>query len=326
MCLIIVTQHPKAFTREHLEDFFQYNSDGLGVMYYDGPKLLTAKWMAESAPQAKPKKRKSKNVSWQDQALESMIAFWNHYAEAAEQAGGEFAAHFRMRTHGDIDHENCHPYPIADGAQLMHNGILKHGNHADTSKSDTWHYAEKLRPLVEEYGTSILRHPAMQEVISDDITGSNRFVLGAPGWSEFAILNKNTGVEFNGAWLSNTYAWSADRWMPARFSAWPDKYSRSLTDWTVKEWSETFTDGQQTGNEVDWEAGSVSFLANEYAENPELFWQDLLELNPITGELQDYLAMGEATAKQDVTNYPEELAELVWLEGGPLRWEQEATQ
>ena len=322
MCLIIVTQHPKTFAREHLEDFFQYNSDGLGIMYYDGPKLLTAKWMAESAPQAKPKKHKSKNGSWHDQALESMIAFWNRYAEAAEQAGGEFAAHFRMRTHGDIDHENCHPYPIAEGAQLMHNGILKHGNAADTSKSDTWHYAEKLRPLVEEYGTSILRHPAMQEVISDDITGSNRFVIGAPGWNEFAILNKNTGVEFNGAWLSNTYAWSADRWMPSRFSGrgHDNFYMGGFSGWMHSYES----DDEEQDEEQDTAAGSVLFLANEYTENPELFWQDLLELNPITGELRDYLAMGEATAKQDVTNYPEELAELVWLEGGPLRWEQEA--
>jgi len=39
----------------------------------------------------------------------------------------ECIIHYRMKTHGDIDMDNCHPSRVTDDIWMAHNGILSMG-------------------------------------------------------------------------------------------------------------------------------------------------------------------------------------------------------
>jgi hypothetical protein len=91
---------------------------------------------------------------------------------------------------------------------MMHNGILSTGNAKDTSKSDTWHYIrDYIRPLIRK-DQSLIFTDAFKRLISSHITSSNKFAL-MDALGNVQIINKHAGIEWNGAWFSNTYAWSA---------------------------------------------------------------------------------------------------------------------
>jgi len=190
MCLLITQPSAAPALPEHwLSDFFSYNSDGVGVMYSENGCLITEKILPKTAA--------------------DFAAFYTQHI-----AGKNCAFHLRMRTHGDTDLDNCHPYTILNQADhgidmaLMHNGILSTGNAADKSKSDTWHFiADYLRPLLAK-NPDFAFHPAFATLIGDYIGASNKFVI-MDGAGRTATINQTAGVFWGGLWLSNTYAWTA---------------------------------------------------------------------------------------------------------------------
>ena len=190
MCLLInqPTTAP-ALPTHWLDDFFSYNSDGVGVMYSENDCLVIEKILPKTSA--------------------DFVAFYNTHI-----AGKNCAFHLRMRTHGDTDLTNCHPYEVLNRADhgidlaLMHNGILSTGNKADTSKSDTWHYIrDYLRPMLSG-NPEFFMHPAFSKIVGDHIGSGNKFVL-MDNAGRVATINQSAGVFWGGLWLSNTYAWTA---------------------------------------------------------------------------------------------------------------------
>jgi len=182
MCILI--HHPSnvSFSDELLNDFYAHNSDGFGAMYAEGGKLVVVKTLG------KP------------QEINAL------YKDALK--GRECIIHYRMKTHGDIDMENCHPYKVTDEIWMAHNGILSMGNPVDKTKSDTWHFIKFiLRPALEA-NPALLFDPDYQTYLEDMIGHSNKFAFMHSS-GESVVLNYDAGVEHEGAWLSNTYAWSS---------------------------------------------------------------------------------------------------------------------
>ncbi len=190
MCLLVNQQSTSPIlSDEWLSDFYSYNSDGIGVMYANNGELIVKKLLPQSA--------------------DDFIQFYREYI-----AGKDCAFHLRMRTHGDIDLDNCHPYPILNRLEhgidlwLMHNGILSTGNKADESKSDTWHYIEDyLKPMLSA-NPDFAFHPSFSEIVGEHIGSSNKFIL-MDNEGRQTVINQKSGVYWAGLWLSNTYAWSA---------------------------------------------------------------------------------------------------------------------
>lgn len=210
MCLLIVQPKGTVWSDELIADFYTRNRDGIGVMWAQDGRLHYEKYLPKN--------------------LLDAIDFFKEHIN-----GKECAAHLRMKTHGDIDEANCHPYEVFGFTEehempmlMMHNGILHTGNLGDTSKSDSWHYVRNyLRPMLS-------RNPAwafateFKEMVGKHI-GNNRFaIMNHEG--KCTVVNKHQGVEFNGAWLSNEYAWSAHKYMPrpvytntSKWDTWKDK-------------------------------------------------------------------------------------------------------
>lgn len=190
MCLL-VTQNSTSpvLSNDWLIDFHSSNSDGVGVMFANEGELVIQKILPKS-PQ-------------------DFIEFYHSNIK-----GKNCAFHLRMKTHGDIDLENCHPYEVLNRADhgmdlwLMHNGILSTGNKADITKSDTWHYIRDfLRPMLID-NPEFAFHPSFSDIVGSHIGSSNKFVL-MDNQGRIATINQKAGVYWAGLWLSNTYAWSA---------------------------------------------------------------------------------------------------------------------
>lgn len=192
MCLLVTqSKTSPVLSDAWLEDFYDYNSDGVGVMVANNGDLVIKKIIPKSA--------------------KDFIQFYR-----SDIQGRDCAFHLRMRTHGEIDLINCHPYEVLNRAEhgidlwLMHNGILSTGNKANPKMSDTWHYInDYLKPMLSG-NPDFAFHPAFKALIADHIGGSNKFVL-MDNEGRQVVINEDAGVYWGGLWLSNTYAWSATK-------------------------------------------------------------------------------------------------------------------
>jgi len=190
MCLLLTqTKQSPVLSNEWLTDFYNSNSDGVGVIHANNGDLVIRKILPTCAA--------------------DFISFYH-----SEIAGRDCAFHLRMRTHGEIDLANCHPYEVLNRAQhgidlwLMHNGILSSGNASDPSKSDTWHYInDYIKPMLAA-NPDFAFHPSFSEIVGDHIGSTNKFVL-MDNEGRMTVINEGAGVYWAGLWLSNTYAWSA---------------------------------------------------------------------------------------------------------------------
>jgi hypothetical protein len=190
MCLLVTqTNNSPALSDDWLNDFYSYNSDGVGVMYSLDNRLVVEKILPVNA--------------------DDFVHFYRNHIE-----GKNCAFHLRMRTHGDTDLTNCHPYEILNQQEhgldmwLMHNGILSTGNASDTSKSDTWHYIrDYLRPMLAG-NPAFAFTPEFRHLIGSHIGSGNKFVL-MDNLGNMSTVNQKSGVYWAGLWLSNEYAWTA---------------------------------------------------------------------------------------------------------------------
>lgn len=190
MCLLFFKPASVKFSDAQLADFWKHNRDGFGVMFAKNNVLHIDKGIG---------------------SVQDWIDFHRKYENE------DACWHTRMRTHGDIDFENCHPYTVywPEGKEqidlpvaLMHNGVLRFGNAADHTKSDTWHYIRNfIHPLTKK-DPDVIFSKEFGEIIGEHIGKNNKFAL-MDATGRIQIVNRASGVNWNGVWFSNTYAWSA---------------------------------------------------------------------------------------------------------------------
>lgn len=209
MCLLVHQPKTTKFSDDFLADVFSSNRDGFGVMYAEAGRLQVARFLPKTA--------------------DEFIAVYRAHAD-----GRECIWHARMQTHGVIDLGNCHPYSVTPRVALAHNGILATGNSWDKDRSDTWHFIRNVIEPVVAYDEARVLDPLWQSFIGQLIGSSNKFgIMTASG--EAVIINRQSGVEFSGAWLSNTYAWSAHKFgIGSRIGStrvwdWEDAYGYGST-------------------------------------------------------------------------------------------------
>jgi hypothetical protein len=186
LCVIIYKPQDKSIPRWALESAYKRNNDGWGMMALDDNGI--------------PFMRKAVGEQIPGHGFEE---FMNAYE--LDFAHRECAIHFRYRTHGAVDLENAHPYPVGNNAYLMHNGTINNiRGQEEKGKSDSWHFARIISEQVEK---GWLRTEGFRNLIEMALGYTNRVVLLDP--AGFVIFNKHQGEEFFGCWFSNTYAWAS---------------------------------------------------------------------------------------------------------------------
>lgn len=117
MCVILHRLKGNNISEKHLLKAKDFNPDGFGIMYVENNKVLFEKGFIKD----------------------------NELLDKIKELGDrEFVLHFRIKTHGKIDKNNCHPFPVGNGVYMMHNGqlFIKTPN---KDKSDTFHFADYLK-------------------------------------------------------------------------------------------------------------------------------------------------------------------------------------
>jgi predicted glutamine amidotransferase len=283
MCLLVSQPAGTVFDEAFLQGVYNHNSDGIGVMFADANGLNILRCVP---------------TTYQE--------FRDFFKLNIE--GKDCAWHARMRTHGDINLDNCHPYQVlsaADGYPLWmaHNGVLHTGNAANTKYSDTHHYIQDyLRPLLV-LNPAMFMEPAFQELVASHIGTGNKFILMDAAGNQ-VVLNRSSGVMYNGAWLSNTYAWDTTNTLFER------KSYKSASRWP----------GHGLYDEDDWD---------NYFAKPASFEKRTLEdeENPdsIADDCVDFICeFFDAATKQriDLDDLSYEEAEIYYHNaGGNLAWE-----
>ncbi len=178
MCLIIHKPAGVPIPGALLRAALIHNADGWGLMGFErnGRSIV----------------RKGDHIN-----LDSLIDLERQYRDA------EIALHLRRQTRGGSGADNAHPFRVADGIYLMHNGTLdlplrEHG------RSDTWHFvSDVLRPLASRH-PGLLSDHGFVRVLEFGLRPQNRMILMDRRLRRLVTINRAHGVEFEGLWLSGT--------------------------------------------------------------------------------------------------------------------------
>jgi hypothetical protein len=205
MCLLIESHASTVLPEAMLASVYRKNSDGIGVMWAENGFLRIEKALPANVGEF---------LDFYERNIKGKECFW----------------HARWRTHGAINLDNCHPYTVFDQTQpmpvaLMHNGVLRQGNEADTSMSDTWHYINDFLKPTTQAQPAVIFVPEFAKIIAAHIGSNNKFAL-MNNLGQMQVVNREAGVTYNGAWLSNTYAWDSATYMPPPARTWTPQQTR----------------------------------------------------------------------------------------------------
>ena len=174
MCIAIYKPKNNVISKDTLAECFRSNRDGAGFMYVEKKELKILK------------------------GFFTFDEFWDAYEPHQEKLA---VIHFRIKTHGPVAVENCHPFVVNNGLGFIHNGIIS--GYGSIDHSDTRDFnAKVLQPLVAKYGNNVLFQPAMKALIEARIGYSKFVFLDRHGNAN--IFNEDKGVWDNGVWYSNT--------------------------------------------------------------------------------------------------------------------------
>lgn len=186
ICIAIAKPAGLAITKKVLEQCFNSNPDGAGFCVEIDGQLIINK---------------------------GYFTFEDFYSAYLPYENLKALIHFRIRTHGQTDVENCHPFAITEDVAFIHNGIINDVP-THTDKSDTRVFKEQyLQPIVNNYGQEALTSPIFSRLIEKFIGGS-KFVFMVKGQEDFIIYNKSLGnLSKEEIWFSN-YSWQVPVYTP----------------------------------------------------------------------------------------------------------------
>ncbi len=195
MCLLIHKPADAALPEQLLESAADFNPHGYGFIGFaaDGSLVI----------------RRSTTTS--------VAELQGLYEEFRDQ---ECVIHLRYGTSGKVDEENTHPLRITDNIYMAHNGMLNLERHA-RDRSDTWHLVnDYLEPILRKR-RELLHDRCFHDLVTSWSGPHNKFVFVDASARQTVIVNRESGFEIDGLWLSNTRWFDASRfnWHPARSSA-----------------------------------------------------------------------------------------------------------
>lgn len=174
MCIAIYKPEGKVIPYETLKRCFTANPDGAGYMFHKNGKLHVFK------------------------GYFTMDEFWKAYKRDQKK---ECVIHFRIKTHGLINEENCHPYRVNDDLAFVHNGVIS--GYSDVHKSDTWLFNEDIvQPFVRRWGNLEIFEDPIKKLIENRIGYSKLIFMDNLGNTK--IFNEDKGNWDDGVWYSNT--------------------------------------------------------------------------------------------------------------------------
>lgn len=237
MCLIIFSPKLAPIPLQHIRESWKQNSHGAGIMWIqDGGVCVEKGFM------------KLKDLLARVSELNGRVPC--------------LAVHLRWATHGAHSKELCHPFPLHETGQLMHNGILSMDLPSKWTGSDTSYFAEQVSKNFDPNWITAEKNNWFIRKVMDELTSGSRMLYLYP------TRYHTTGNwhEKDGVMYSNySYVETETKW----------------GNWRQREWS---TEKQQF---IDLETKTATTLFPEPKSEKALWEQetdpDFIEftLNPI---------------------------------------------
>ena len=188
MCVAVYKPAKSIIARETAYNCWETNSDGAGFMFVENGKLRVYK------------------------GFTTFKKFWRRYDhEMTRMSHPKTVLHFRIKTHGKIDFNNCHPHHVNESVALVHNGVLNNVKIKNTDYSDTYHFAKMLREMPADF---MVKESCMELIVN--YIGYTSKVILMNNQDQVMIINEKSGTwdggEENKVWYSNT---SFKRWNTA---------------------------------------------------------------------------------------------------------------
>lgn len=174
MCIAIYKPQDKLISKETLEQCFKSNPDGAGFMYVDNKKLKINK------------------------GFFTFAEFWEAFEPIQNLKS---VIHFRIKTHGAVELENCHPFNVTPNLGFVHNGIIS--GFGSATVSDTREFNKHImQPLVQKWGKLALFQEPIQDLLESRISYSKLIFLDNN--NKEVIFNEDKGIWDDEVWYSNS--------------------------------------------------------------------------------------------------------------------------
>ena len=238
MCIIIYKPQGIKLFDDTLKNCFENNEDGAGFAYVENEQIHLQKGFFTLA--------------------EFMEAYDPHKTKQA-------VIHFRIRTHGDYEATNCHPFEIAPGIVFAHNGIIS-SLPTDKTKSDTVVFNELiLQNLIRVYGKQILFDKTIQTILSGYIGWSKLVFLDNQG--NHLITNEDKGQWISKCWFSNNTWQKFKKYAPPQHTQ-PTTYHKQAEIPLSKNQQKKLRHQQERlqrkfGNKIEIPSSNVIYLPNK---------------------------------------------------------------
>ena len=174
MCIAILKKNGHEISKQTLKNCFDSNPDGAGFMFADNGSLFIHK------------------------GFMNFDTFYKSYKKTNTKDKTTLI-HFRIKTHGAISKENCHPFLVSDYLGFIHNGVIDiktKGTESDTMSFNR-NYLKKIKSLHK-----LIKSNGIKKLIADRIENSKLVFLDKFG--KYTIINEKMGQWDNGSWFSNS--------------------------------------------------------------------------------------------------------------------------
>lgn len=177
MCVIIQVGAKKTLPKQILQNCYNHNRHGWGIMWAKDGKLHTVKEYTD------------------------FEAFWKIWHEVPRDA--ERGIHFRIRTSGETNQANCHPFQPNEDVALMHNGVID-TLHVQSNMSDTFNFCEyELKPLLSAW-PDFMEDDDFKDLM-EKVTGSSK-LLFLDKHGKMLVTRPNVWTEKHGCLFSNSHS------------------------------------------------------------------------------------------------------------------------
>jgi len=171
MCIAILN-NGKMLPKKKLQNCWNNNDDGAGILYIQDGKLQVEKFSNAVAVNS----------------TQNFDKFFKRYTDIKSSASGfmPMLLHFRIATHGFSD-DYLHPFLVSDDLGLVHNGVIS--GFGSKELSDTAEFTQLLGTMPGMTNCDMLDIAFIEDAIYTFIGASNKLIfLDATG--EYRILTR----------------------------------------------------------------------------------------------------------------------------------------
>ena len=116
----------------------------------------------------------------------------------ADDIGSPYLLHFRIRTHGPVNFDNCQPFFVDDSHAIVHNGILNVEAYKDRSDSRVF-----TEDIVATFPLGWFDSDGVWTIMKDFVGSWNKIAVMRDD-GDVRIINEDGGLWDNGIWYSNS--------------------------------------------------------------------------------------------------------------------------